>query len=461
MDIYGRSLPSASASPSAETGLEESMWELGLAGVALYPVRPDVVDCAYYMQTGSCGYGAWCRFNHPCDRSVIAGAVGSREGYPERVGQPVCQYFSRTGTCDYGARCKYHHPRYGHLLASTVSLNYLGFPLRPGEKECSYYVRTGQCRFGGTCKYHHPEPASTSMSPTAPAFYPTVQSPAVPSPSQAGVNSWQVARPPSVTTSYVPGPYNSLVLSPAVFPYPGWGPYSPPVSPMVNIGTQQTVGTGWSSGLTQHLPSLPSYTGPYTSISSSAGPSSSHSKEHMFPERPGQPECQFYMRTGDCKFGSSCRYHHPPQWNRPNSNCALNPIGLPLRPGTPACTFYLQHGYCKFGPTCKFDHPMGTLSYSPSASSLTDMPVAPYPVGLSLGVLAPSSGSELRREFVAGSTRDSSSTRMLSSENTSRAPVGSIFSKSGVPGPQSHIHFTSQSSIPPSGSSGMGRGSQS
>lgn len=64
------------------------------------------------------------------------------------------------------------------------------------------------------------------MSPTAPAFYPTVQSPAVPSPSQAGVNSWQVARPPSVTTSYVPGPYNSLVLSPAVFPYPGWGPYS-------------------------------------------------------------------------------------------------------------------------------------------------------------------------------------------------------------------------------------------
>ncbi|KAL5992082.1 hypothetical protein ACLOJK_012996, partial [Asimina triloba] len=25
-------------------------------------------------------------------------------------------------------------------------------------------------------------------------------------------------------------------------------------------------------------------------------------REHMFPERPDQPECQFYMKTGDCKF---------------------------------------------------------------------------------------------------------------------------------------------------------------
>lgn len=35
-----------------------------------------------------------------------------------------------------------------------------------------------------------------------------------------------------------------------------------------------------------------------------------------------------------------------------------------------------------------------SLSYSPSASSLTDMPVAPYPLGSSsLGTLAPSSSS--------------------------------------------------------------------
>ncbi|KAM3308797.1 hypothetical protein P3S67_010541 [Capsicum chacoense] len=51
---------------------------------------------------------------------------------------------------------------------------------------------------------------------------------------------------------------------------------------------------------------------------------------------------------------------------------------------------------CKFAPSCKFDRPLGR-SYSPSASSLGDMPVAPYPV--------------------------------VSSMSTANGPVGSMFSK--------------------------------
>lgn len=72
--------------------------------------------------------------------------------------------------------------------------------------------------------------------------------------------------------------------------------------------------------------------------------------------------------------------------------------------GAPLCSHYAQNGVCKFGPSCKFDHPMGTLSYSPSASSLADMPVAPYPVGSYMGTLAPSSSSsELRPEVTSAS----------------------------------------------------------
>lgn len=75
---------------------------------------------------------------------------------------------------------------------------------------------------------------------------------------------------------------------------------------------------------------------------------------------------------------------------------------------------------------------MGTLSYSPSASSLADMPVAPYPVGSSMGTLAPSSSSsDLRPELLSGSSKESLSTRMSSSVSTSSGSVGSIFSKSG------------------------------
>ncbi|XP_038720038.1 zinc finger CCCH domain-containing protein 34-like [Tripterygium wilfordii] len=63
----------------AETGLEEPMWRLGLSscsgpsgggrdgGQFGYPERPDEADCIYYLRTGFCGYGSWCRFNHPRD----------------------------------------------------------------------------------------------------------------------------------------------------------------------------------------------------------------------------------------------------------------------------------------------------------------------------------------------------------------------------------------------------------
>lgn len=38
----------------------------------------------------------------------------------------------RTGTCKFGASCKYHHPRQGGGGGSVapVSLSYLGYPLR-------------------------------------------------------------------------------------------------------------------------------------------------------------------------------------------------------------------------------------------------------------------------------------------------------------------------------------------
>ena len=100
--------------------------------------------------------------------------------------------------------------------------------------------------------------------------------------------------------------------------------------------------------------------------------------------------------------------------------------------GMQPCSFYLQNGHCKFGRTCKFDHPVGTIRYSPSASSLTDMPATPYMIGSSLSSLAPSfSYSDLRPEFISVSKFDPHSSRMPSSGNTSSSSVGLIFSQTG------------------------------
>ncbi|KAB5545377.1 hypothetical protein DKX38_013489 [Salix brachista] len=564
MDRYGRGQEGSQPDPALEwtgsgpeTGLEEGVWQLGLGETeSEYPERPNEQDCMYYLRTGFCGYGARCRYNHPRDRSAVLGAarVGGVE-YPERVGQPLCQYYMRTGTCKFGASCKYHHPKQGGGSASPVLLNYYGYPLRPGERECTYYIKTGQCKFGATCKFHHPQPGNIQIPAQSPApqiapvpgptLYPSVQSPSVPSSQQYGV---MVARPPLLPGSYVQGPYGPVLLSPSVVPYPSWSPYPAPGSPVASPNTQPAVSSESVYGMSPLSPSAPAYTGAFQYTPPATGPSSSTQKEHLFPERPGQPECQYYIKNGDCKFRSSCRYHHPPELVAPN--VVLSPIGLPLRPvsiylqlscivipyvracitityslvyhksgavsisstkqlksdshpeiiafydvsstlyrrelimeiksralavspvsfafalcvdrlGAPTCTHYTQRGQCKFGSACKFNHPIGTLSYSPSASSLADMPVAPYLVGSSIGTLAPSSSSsDLRSKPVSGPSKDSSSTRLSSSTSAPSGSVGSIFSKSG-PAPHSNVQQSGWSSGPSTISSSSSSGTHS
>ncbi|KAF8414162.1 hypothetical protein HHK36_002161 [Tetracentron sinense] len=109
----------------------------------------------------------------------------------------------------------------------------------------------------------------------------------------------------------------------------------------------------------------------------SLGESGSH-----FPERPDEPDCQYFLKTGSCKFGPTCKFHHPKERISPLATSTLGPLGLPLRPGQEICTFYSLYGICKFGPTCKFDHPLAGYSYDYSMSlpplSIPDPPHFSY-----------------------------------------------------------------------------------
>lgn len=102
--------------------------------------------------------------------------------------------------------------------------------------------------------------------------------------------------------------------------------------PSPGTGTQPSIGS--SSVYGGVAPLSPSGTAYTTATYQSGGPSlTTTSKEQSFPQRPDQPECQYFMRTGDCKFGASCRYHHPPlDAVQPQTGVLLSSIGLPLRP---------------------------------------------------------------------------------------------------------------------------------
>ncbi|RWW16660.1 hypothetical protein GW17_00019445 [Ensete ventricosum] len=60
-----------------------SMWkmELGSEEPPAYPERHGRPDCAYYMRTGTCGFGDGCRYNHPRDRRMSTIAP-SHQQYP-------------------------------------------------------------------------------------------------------------------------------------------------------------------------------------------------------------------------------------------------------------------------------------------------------------------------------------------------------------------------------------------
>eukprot|EP00850_Spirogloea_muscicola_P001150 SM000004S15020 [mRNA] locus=s4:868869:869935:+ [translate_table: standard] len=236
-------------------------------------------------------------------------------------------------------------------------------------------MRTGQCKFGESCRFHHPLLQQDSCP--------------LPSPSPFSLSAAPLLRSGS------PAYDGQALMQPSVLALPpGWayhqvahGPghddlhhvIQPQPHPLFPQQRQQLLLP--QAAYMQQLGLMPMQA--YTDLYGAVAPGlAMHPGFAIYPERPGQSECQHYMMTGDCKFGLSCKYHHPRNRIVPSPTCSLSPMGLPLRPGGTACAFYERYGICKFGPTCKFDHPMRQLAYSPSSSSLAETPVAPLPAPL-------------------------------------------------------------------------------
>ncbi|KAH9734450.1 zinc finger CCCH domain-containing protein 63 [Citrus sinensis] len=341
---------------------------------------------------------------------------------PERPGEPDCSYYIRTGLCRFGATCRFNHP-------PNRKLN---------EIECAYYLRTGQCKFGSTCKFHHPQPNNMMVSLRGSPVYPTVQSPTTPSQQSyaGGITNWSRA-------SFIPSPrwqgpssYAPMLLPQGMVSVPGWNTYSGQlgsVSSSENL--QQTSGNSQIYGASRQTePSNSGSQGTMSSFRSGSVPVGFYAlqRESVFPERPGQPECQFYMKTGDCKFGAVCRFHHPRERLLPVPDCVLSPIERTFTVyaedatetlnliishafmGEPLCIFYSRYGICKFGPSCKFDHPMGIFTYNLSASSSADAPVRRF-LGSSSATGALNLSSEGLVEAGSGRRLSLPETRQMSS----------------------------------------------
>lgn len=325
-----------------------------------FPVRPEAEDCSFYLRTGMCKFGMNCKFNHPPDRKSQPGKVKRKEDSLHSTAQKVkekddskteqvdCKYFDRPGGCKFGKACKFNHSR---KSTTAAELNFMGLPIRPGERECPYYMRNGSCKFGANCKFNHPDPTSLggSNNHSGHSNGGSILSPNVP---QSALGSWS---PAALSDS---PPYVPLMFQPTqgVPSQPEWHAYQVPVySPERSLPLASAYATK-RQPLERNV---------YT-----------HQQQQIlgdeFPERPGKPECSYFLKTGNCKFRSACKFHHPKNESAKSTSCALSESGLPLRPGQSVCSHYSRYGICKFGPACKYDHPVNYAHSPPMAAEEVD-----------------------------------------------------------------------------------------
>ncbi|CAI9112098.1 OLC1v1012478C1 [Oldenlandia corymbosa var. corymbosa] len=312
-----------------------------------YPVRIDAEDCPFYMKTGNCKFGMNCKFNHPPKRR---NQVGTRDRSKTRTEDldrgphTECKYYLTSGGCKFGNSCKYSHNKGRSSVSPILEFNFLGLPIRLGERECPYYMRTGSCKYGSNCKFNHPDPTPAAGNDLASGFgnIGSIKLQGASQPTDISWSSSSVILPQSPTV-----PLDSDWNGYQAPSYPASSDGSlptPPAFAMNNMGMETKLFTS------HHLQPIP---------------------VNEFPQRPGQPDCSYFLRTGDCKYKATCRFNHPkPQSSQPLP-CVLSEKGLPLRPDQSICSFYNRYGICKFGPACKFNHPENWDNSSPDVVGLS------------------------------------------------------------------------------------------
>ncbi|CAO2833021.1 unnamed protein product [Amaranthus hypochondriacus] len=324
---------------------EEEKQNEGAKKSHIYPLRPYAIDCNFYLRTGSCKFGKSCRFNHPIERAFqsVQDQVKGAENYKTTMvdtGKIDCKYFQTPGGCRHRDAWKYYHSMQKPENERLV-LNFLGLPVRPSEQECNFYMRTGSCGYGTNCRFNHPGPYAAKKSNHRNSLANDAYM-------RGGNNLSRIYPGEKLQSCRISRGITDLsnditLMNSSPYDQPC---YHRPMTPNPACNQDQVK-------LMARLP--------HQILSVKKLDSSANNEQVMqsdeFPVRPGQPDCDFFMKTGDCKYRAACRYNHPISRS---SKLRLPPLlfkRLYSKSGSKICQSYKLQGTCKYGKTCIFDHP--------------------------------------------------------------------------------------------------------
>lgn len=168
-------------------------------------------------------------------------------------------------------------------MAAYPSLHY---PQRVGEPDCRDYLRTGRCKYGESCKYNHPPNVESGggikapLDPSEPQFPIRLGEPHCQYFLKHGTckfgQTCKFHHPPHVVTTGSAGGLAGTVMMNVLNASPGHSG---------QIIALNSVDNGIGEMQTQVL--------------------------QLLPQRPGEQDCIYFLRNGRCKYGATCKYHHP------------------------------------------------------------------------------------------------------------------------------------------------------
>ncbi|KAL7533849.1 hypothetical protein ACHAWF_004640 [Thalassiosira exigua] len=153
------------------------------------------------------------------------------------------------------------------------------YPLRPGEADCRDFLRTGRCKYGESCKYNHPPNVESGggmkpINPSEPLF---------------------PIRPNEPPCQYFLKHGTCKFGQSCKFNHPA--------------GSRLGDGSGGLS-MGQLVFVTANGVGPLAGEVNSPLMTAS-SAVQVLPQRPTEPNCIYFLRNGKCKYGATCKFHHP------------------------------------------------------------------------------------------------------------------------------------------------------
>jgi Zinc finger C-x8-C-x5-C-x3-H type (and similar) len=153
-------------------------------------------------------------------------------------------------------------------------------------EDCRDYLRTGRCKYGASCKYNHPANVQNGggmkvpLNPSEPLF---------------------PVRPGEAVCQYYMKHGTCKFGQACKFDHP------------VQTAEQMLHNQGVASGMRQNDVS----TSQLVLNPIFPDPNGQGVMLQLLPQRPDEPNCIYFLKNGRCKYGATCRYHHPVSYSQP------------------------------------------------------------------------------------------------------------------------------------------------